>query len=86
MQKRLAEARQRGAQAQTRPVQTSFAAASTTTILLNFGFPGRSLNGALKELSEAVEKETRWWPLRRMQTAWGRELKLKYVTSCRGES
>ena len=33
-----------------------FIAKSTTTLLLDFGFQGQSLEGAVKELSEAAEK------------------------------
>ena len=37
-----------------------FVAKSTKTLLLDFGFRGRSLKGALKELSEAAEKVSQW--------------------------
>ena len=53
----VVEARERGWQAHTRPVEIGvrgFVAKSTTTLLLDFGFQGRSLKGALKELSEAL--------------------------------
>ena len=63
----VAEAREQGWQAHTRPVEIDvrgFVAKSTTTLLLDFGFRGRSLKGALKELSEAAEKASQWLWLR----------------------
>ena len=46
-------------------------AKSTTTLLLDFGFQGRSLKEALKELSEAAVKASQWLWLRRSQSTWG---------------
>ena len=49
---------ERTRQAHTRPVEIGvrgFVAKSTTTLLLDFGFQGRSLKGALNELSEAAD-------------------------------
>src|SRR4029434_4139430 len=48
-----------------------FVAKSTTALLLDFGFRGRSLKGASKELSEAAEKASQWLWLRCSQTTWG---------------
>ena len=48
-----------------------FVAKSTTTLLLDFGFRGRSLKGALWELSKAAEKVSQWFWLRPSQTTWG---------------
>ena len=71
----VVEARQLGWQANTRLVEIGvrgFVAKSTTTLLLDFGFQGWSLKGALKELSEAAERESQWfW---RSQTTLCREL------------
>ena len=51
-----------------------FVAKFTTTLLLDFGFRGWSLKGALQELSVAAEKVSQClWP-RRSQTSWGCEL------------
>ena len=55
-----------GWQAHTRPVETGvieFVTKSTTTLLVDFGFRGRSLKGA-----EAAEKESQWLWLRHSQT------------------
>ena len=67
----VAEVRERGWQAHTRPVEIGvrgFVAKSTTMFLLDFGFRGWSLKGALKELSEAAEKVSQWLWLRRVPT------------------
>ena len=59
----LAKPRQQGWEAHTRPVQIGvrgFVAKLTKTLLLDFGFRGRSLKRALKELSEAPEKASQW--------------------------
>ena len=58
--------REQGWQGHTKQVEIAirgFVAKSTTTPLLDFGFRERSLKGALKELSEAAEKDS--------QTTWG---------------
>ena len=71
------EARQRGWQAHTRPVEIGvrgFVAKSTTILLLDLSFCGWLLKGGLKELSEAAEKASKCLWLRRSQTTWGREL------------
>ena len=55
----VVEARERGWQAHTRPVEMGvrgFVVKSTTMLLLDFSFRGRSLKRALTELPEAAEK------------------------------
>ena len=72
----VVEARQLGWQANTRLLEIGvrgFVAKSTTTLLLDFGFQGRSLKGALKELSggqtrqgwDRVQKTQSWKGLAR---------------------
>ena len=71
----MTEVRGRSWQAHKEMGIRGFAATSTTTLLLDFGFQGQS-----KELSEAAaEKASQWLWLQCSQTTWGHVNELYYV-------